>query len=304
MAAPDILCLGEPMLEFNRQEDGRYLAGHGGDTSNVAVAAARQGAAVGMIAHLGSDAFGDAFVDLWAAEGVRTDLVRRDPSAHTAVYFVDHGPDGHRFTYLRKGSAASLMAPADVDRGAVGGARVLHTSGISQGISPSAADAAFEAMDAARSGGARVSYDTNLRPALWPIDRARAVIHAGMAMADIALPGDEDARTLTGLADPDAICDFYLDLGPTVVALTQGREGTLVATPRRRERVPAFPVEAVDATGAGDCFDGAFLARLVAGDDPFAAAAYANAAAALSTLGYGAVAPIPRVEAVRARMAA
>ncbi|MGE3927426.1 MAG: PfkB family carbohydrate kinase, partial [Lautropia sp.] len=72
-----------------------------------------------------------------------------------------------------------------------------------------------------------------------------------------------------------------------------GRAGTLVATPDRRERVPVRPVDAVDATAAGDTFDGAFLAELLRGADPFAAARHANAAAALSTLGYGAVAPMP-----------
>ena len=95
-----------------------------------------------------------------------------------------------------------------------------------------------------------------------------------------------------------AIADFYLDLGAGVVALTLGSEGTLVATPADRRRIVGREVEAVDATAAGDTFDGAFLARLVAGDTPFEAARYANAAAALSTQGYGAVAPMPRREAV------
>ena len=87
---PDIVCLGEPMLEFNRQADGRYLAGHGGDTSNCAIAAARQGASVGYLTRLGDDAFGDSFIALWAAEGVDASHVERDSQAHTAVYFVDH----------------------------------------------------------------------------------------------------------------------------------------------------------------------------------------------------------------------
>jgi 2-dehydro-3-deoxygluconokinase len=86
---PEIVCLGEPMLEFNRQSDGRYLAGHGGDTSNCAIAAARQGATVGYLTCLGNDAFGDSFMSLWAAEGVDASQVVRDPDAPTAIYFVD-----------------------------------------------------------------------------------------------------------------------------------------------------------------------------------------------------------------------
>jgi 2-dehydro-3-deoxygluconokinase len=74
----------------------------------------------------------------------------------------------------------------------------------------------------------------------------------------------------------------------------------MVATPERREVIAARPVEAVDATGAGDTFDGAFLAEWVVHGDPFEAAAYAHAAAALSTLGKGAVAPMPRRKDVEA----
>jgi 2-dehydro-3-deoxygluconokinase len=83
-----------------------------------------------------------------------------------------------------------------------------------------------------------------------------------------------------------------------VVALKLGKEGSYVATPSERRVVPGHVVNAVDATGAGDCFGGAFIARIVAGDDPFQAARYANVAAALSTQGFGAVAPIPDRETV------
>jgi 2-dehydro-3-deoxygluconokinase len=300
---PEIVCLGEPMLEFNRQADGRYLAGHGGDTSNCAIAAARQEASVGYLTSLGTDAFGDSFMGLWAAEGVDASQVRRDPGAPTAIYFVDHGEGGHRFTYLRAGSAASRMTPQSLPRDYIAGASVLHVSGISQAISESACDTVFEAIAIARAGGTTVSYDTNLRLQLWPLVRARAITHAAMRQCDIALPGLDDAIHLTGETDPDAIADFYLALGPGTVALTLGKAGTLVATPQRRERIPAREVAAVDATAAGDTFDGAFLAELLRCGDPFAAARYANAAAALSTLGYGAVSPMPRRPAVLAFLA-
>jgi 2-dehydro-3-deoxygluconokinase len=177
---------------------------------------------------------------------------------------------------------------------------MLHVSGISQAISHSACDAVFHAVEVAKAAGVGVSYDTNLRLALWPKARAAAVIHAGVARADVALPSFDDARVLTGLEEPDAIADFYLRLGCPLVLLKLGKDGVLVATPARRERVGAFRVEAVDATGAGDTFAGSFLARHLAGDDPWTAARYANAAAALSTTGYGAVAPIPRPDAVNA----
>jgi 2-dehydro-3-deoxygluconokinase len=291
---PDIIAIGEALYELNQPDDGAsFVPGYGGDTSNALIAAARSGASTGYFTAVGADRFGRALVELWRMEGVDASRVMVNGAAHTGIYFVTHGPDGHEFSYLRAGSAASRVTEADIPADYIGAARLLHVSGISQAISSSAADAVFAAIDIARRGKVLVSYDTNLRLKLWPLARARAVIHEAMKSVDIALPGLDDARQLTGLDDPDAIVDFYMRLGAGLVALTLGKQGALVATPQRRERVASIPVEAVDATGAGDAFDGAFLAEFLRADDPFAAARFANVAAALSTRGYGAVPPLP-----------
>lgn len=302
----DILAIGEPLMEFAETEragERLYLPGFGGDTANVAVAAARQGARVGYMTALGDDDFGRAFLDLWDREEIDRSRVIVRQGARTGIYFIGYGPEGHAFTYHRHDSAAARMSPAEMPLDLVAKSRLLHVSGISQAVSLSAADAVFAALAQARASATLVSYDTNLRPALWPLDRARAVIHAAIACADIARPGLDDARMLTGLTSPDEIADFYLGLGCRIVALTLGREGVLIATPDRRGRVPAPQVEAVDASGAGDAFGGAFLAEWLAHGDPFRAAVYANAAAALKTLGQGAIAPIPHRPQVEAFMA-
>lgn len=304
----DLVCMGEPMLEFNQQPTGPdkrrlYLEGPGGDTANAAVAAARQGAKVAYVTALGRDPAGDRFVELWDAEGVDHTAVARSDSRPTAVYFVTHGPKGHEFLYYRRDSAAAGMGVADVPEAMIRGAKYFYASGISQGISASAADAVFHAIAVARAAGVKVAYDTNYRPRLWPVARAAAVMHAAIGQSDIALPSREDAEALTGLKDPDAIADFYLRLGPRILVLKLGAEGALLATAGGRVRIPPFPCRFVDGTGAGDTFCGSFLARLIAGDQPEAAARYAAAAAALKTEGYGAVAPIPRAEAVLAALA-
>ena len=303
--SPELIAIGEPMFEFNRPRgESLWREGIGGDTSNTAVAAARCGVKTGYFTALGADLFGDAIRAQWQAEGVDASLVRTDPQAATGVYFVTHGDDGHEFAYLRSGSAASCVRPDDLPRAALAKARILHVSGISQAISPSASDAIFAAIDCVKDAGGMVSYDTNLRLKLWPLARARATIHAAMQRVDIALPGYDDARLLTGLEDADAIADFYLKLGAKVVALTLGKEGSLVATPEERRRIASIKVEAVDATGAGDTFDGAFLAEYLATGDAFRSGQFANVAAALSTRGFGAVAPMPRRAEVLAAMAA
>jgi len=298
-----IVAIGEAMVEFNAVRSDApdtFVRGFGGDTSNMAIAAARLGARSAYVSRVGDDAFGRALLRLWADEGVDTRGVVSDPTAHTGVYFVTHGPAGHEFSYLRAGSAASRMEPATLPLDVIRGARLLHVSGISQAISAGACDAAFAAIDAAKGGGVRVSFDPNLRLKLWSLPRARAVIGATAAQCDWFLPSLDDVRTLSGRSDAQDIVDWCHRLGAPVVVLKCGPEGVIVSDGRRVERLAGHVVATVDATGAGDCFDGAFAARTVAGDDIFSAARYANAAAALATTGFGAVAPLPRDADVRA----
>src|SRR6059058_5465227 len=302
MAAPipepiDVLALGEAMVEFNETGEGggrQYLQGFGGDTSNFAISAARQGARAGYISALGDDSHGRMLRELWRREGVDDTHVAVDAEAFTGIYFVTHGPKGHEFSFMRAGSAASRMTPAQLPRAAIESAKVLHLSGISLAISASACDTCHAAIDIARRAGVKVSFDTNLRLKLWPLDRARAVMTDVMRHCDICLPSLDDIAAITGLTDPDALVDHCLALGAKIVALKLGAQGAIVANASERHRIAPHPCKPVDATGAGDTFGGAFVARAVAGDDLRTAGHYAAVAAALSTEGWGAVDPIPR----------
>jgi 2-dehydro-3-deoxygluconokinase len=302
----DILAIGEPMVEFNQSGGGdsrQYLQGFGGDTSNFAIAAARQGAKVGYISALGDDPYGHSLRALWVHENVDHAHVKTDAAAFTAVYFVTHGKDGHQFSFFRTGSAASRMTKNDLPVEAIKRAKFVHLSGISLAISTSACDACYEAVHIARAAGVKVSFDTNLRLRLWPKDRARAVMSDIIGLSDICLPSYDDIVAITDITDPDKLVDFCLQRGTKTVALKLGSEGSLVADATRRVRVLPFPCKPVDATGAGDTFGGSFIARLNAGDDIEQAARYAGVAAALSTEGYGAVEPIPTAKRVKAALA-
>lgn len=298
---PDIVSLGEPLYEFSElpERNRTWLQGFGGDTMNCAIAAARQGASVGYITRLGRDEFGAQFLALWKEEGLDVSGVGIDPDAHTAVYFITHGPAGHVFSYLRAGSAASRMRPEQLPDDLIRGARFFHTSGITQSISASACDTAFAAMDLARSSGVQVVYDANLRLRLWPAARARAVITAAIPKADLFLLSVDEAQVLCDLHAPQAIVEWCLGRGARRVALKLGKAGVIASDGGRQLQLAGHVVQSVDATGAGDCFAGALMARMAAGDDFWAALRYANAAAALTTTGYGAVAPLPRPDAVR-----
>jgi len=305
----DIVSLGEPLYEMSQLpgEAGRFLQGFGGDTSNCAIAAARLGAHVAYITRVGDDEFGRQFLSLWQGEGIDVSGVGIDGEAHTAVYFITHGAKGHVFSYLRAASAASRMQPHQLPLGLLNGTRFFHTSGISQAISVSACDSVFTAIQAAKAAGARFVFDANVRPRLWSLPRARAVIGATVAMSDVFLLSVEDGELLTGSSDAQSILDWCHARGAGTVILKLGADGAVASENGRRESVAGHHVECVDATGAGDCFAGTLMARLASGDDLPKALRYANAAAALATTGFGAVGPLPdaaKVEALLNRSAA
>jgi 2-dehydro-3-deoxygluconokinase len=309
---PEILSLGEALVEFSVEgeeplsEARRFVRGFGGDTANFAVAVSRLGGRAGYLTRLGDDEFGASLLALWANEGIDSRFVVRDPEACTGLYFISRAGRQHRFTYYRRKSAASRMRPEGLPAEYIRQARLLHVSGISQCISESACDTVFAAMTIARQAGLTTTYDPNYRAKLCPLDRAQAVIHQAVSMADIVFPSLEDGRALTGLESAEDIARFYLDLGPSTVALKLGGEGALLAVRESRSnggairlrRFEPCPVSPVDMTGAGDTFDGAFAVGYVAGWSLEKCMRFANAAAALTTTGLGAVAPIPRLEAV------
>jgi 2-dehydro-3-deoxygluconokinase len=298
----DVAALGEAMVEFNQTHPGKphYLQGFGGDTSNAVIAAARAGAKTAYLTRLGQDTFGDALMDLWQQEGVDTSGVERDPKAPTGIYFVSHGPTGHEFNYLRAGSAAARMTPQWLPRALIDNSRILHVSGVSLAISPTARETVFEAMIQAREAATLVSLDSNLRRKLWSLEDARAGITKAMGLCDLFLPSVDDVDVLSDRTDPDDIIDWSHSLGAKKVVLKLGADGAVVSDGSRRERVAGHRVQVLDATGAGDCFCGNLLARMALGDTVFDAARYANAAAAIAVQGFGAVAPLPWPDQVEA----
>jgi len=305
MADLDIVSLGEPMVEFCASSKGLlkdvklFERGWGGDTSNVVVAAARLGRRCGYICRIGSDEFGKSFLKMWKREKIDTSHVVVEEGSFTAVYFISIVDSGkHDFTYYREGSAASHLTPGDVDPDYVRRAKVFHSSGISQAISATCREAVFKASEIAKRFGVLFSYDPNIRLKLWPLDVAREVVSYTLEIADIALPSIEDAEIITGRSSPEEAAQIILEKGPRIVALKLGAEGCLVKTEEETVKVPGFKVNVVDTTGAGDAFDGAFLTAIIEGLDIEKAAEFANATAALKTLGKGAVTPLPTREKV------
>ena len=304
--SPEIVSLGEPLLEFNAIESGsmkeihRYDVGWGGDTSNFSIAVSRMGGSAGYICRLGNDGFGELFLNLWEMEGVDTKKVIIEDGGQTGVYFISRLGEEHSFTYYRNDSAASHISPKDVPPEYISKAKVFHSSGISQAISNSACEAVFHAMNIAREAGVLISYDPNVRLELWDVRRAKAIILEAISLSDFVLPSLEDAIILTGLTKPEDIVLNLLERGPKVITLKMGRQGTLLGTVDGIHYFKSFEVDVVDTTGAGDTFDGAFLTAYLRGCPLSECVCFANAAAALAITDCGAVKPIPRKSEVDA----
>jgi 2-dehydro-3-deoxygluconokinase len=296
----DMVAIGEGLIEFNQTTPGQaqYLQGFGGDTSNAVVAAAYAGARCAYLSSVGADSFGQFLRDFWQTAGVNTDFIATDLIAPTGLYFVTHTAQGHAFEYRRAGSAAANMVLSDAQCTALTKTQWLHGSGITLAISVTAREQYTRAVALARSAGARISFDSNLRLRLWTLEQARQAMLPAIAACDLFLPSLDDVTQLSGLTDAQAIVRWSHELGVKQVVLKMGERGVLVSDGQHSQTIAPVRVQAVDATGAGDCFAGNLLARLSAGDSLQAAARYANAAAALSVQRFGAVAGLPTPDAV------
>ncbi len=294
MDEPEILAIGEPLVELVRLPDADdaaplYRQNVGGDVLNAVVAAARQGGSAGLMSAIGSDAFGRDVRALCDKESVHIGHLKTTAGARTGVNFVTPDPAGRRFDYMRAGSAASLFGPEDLSEAAIARARVLHVSSIGQAISGSMRAAIDRAADVARQNKTLVSYDVNLRLALWTIDEARAEIERFLPNADIVWPTDDEAEALTGQCDVEAQVAHFGRYGARIVGLKRGAKGAVLATPDQRYDIAAVPTMAVDSTGAGDGFAGAFLAQYLATTDIAASGRVAAAVASRIVSGVGAL---------------
>ncbi len=210
------VCFGEIMLRLKSPGRERLFqspsleASFGGGEANVAVSLARLGMKAAFVGALSRDAVGDAALAALRAHGVDVSAVRRS-DLRTGIYFLEAGADSRPslVAYDRSGSAASAMAPGDFDWPAVlAGASWFHVTGITPALSRSAADAALEAVRAARAAGAKVSLDLNYRKKLWNYGaKAPEVMRELAALADVLVANEEDIQLALGIAadsDPSA----------------------------------------------------------------------------------------------------
>jgi len=285
----EIIALGEALVEVMRtrvddplDRPSEFIGPFpSGAPAIFADAAARLGHRVGFIGAVGDDDFGTCLLNRLAADAVDITWCPRIADRATGVAFVTYFSDGsRRFLYHIAHAAAGQMP--DADEGYLAQAAFLHICGSSLSVSDRMRRSCYRAAEIVRAAGGRVSFDPNLRPELLGGEEAlRRICSPILAAAHVVLPSGAEAELLSGVAGADAACRALLDLGPQVVALKRGAEGCAVYTKDGRTDVPAYRVDAVDPTGAGDCFDAGFVVGLLEGLPLEEVGRLANAAGAL-----------------------
>lgn len=270
-----VLSIGEVLIDLialdgsRGLEDARSLAVRpGGAPANVAVALARLGVPVAFAGAVGVDPFGRRLRAVLAAEGVDVSRLRSVEDEDTSLAFAwkDARGDGH-FRFLRM--ADRLISPDDVLAAGIEDAAAVVVGSVALTVEPSRSAVAAAAEKAARTA-VPLCFDVNMRPTLWSSQtearRASEPIAARSTLLKLSL---DDARFLFGVAD-DPLTAFRAaqSFTPGQVVLTDGGRGSWYTPPGAAEPVhlPAFEVEAVEPTGAGDAFGAGLIARLISKD--------------------------------------
>jgi 2-dehydro-3-deoxygluconokinase len=274
-AVPEIVTFGEALVLMMADRPGPleqaaiFHKRTAGAETNVAIGLARLGFQVAWASRLGADASGRYLLAAMQAEGIDCSRVAVDPAHATGLMFKAKSADGSdpAIEYHRRGSAASHMGAGDLDKAWLTSARHLHATGVFAGVSGSTLALMKNAMDAMRAAGKTVSFDPNLRPALWSSESAmRDAINDLAARADWVLPGIEEGRLLTGEATPEAIARFYRQRGAKLAVVKLGKDGAYFEGVAGCGFVAGFSVDqVVDTVGAGDGFAVGVISGLLDG---------------------------------------
>jgi len=275
-AAFDVALFGEAMLLLVADQPGpieNAQAFHkrtAGAETNVAIGLSRLGLKVGWASRLGTDSMGRSLIASMKGEGIDCSHVTCDPTQKTGFQFKGRVTDGSDppVEYHRKGSAASHMGTQDVDEDWLRSARHLHATGVFPAISETSLQAAIKSMDVMRAAGRTISFDTNLRPTLWPSTEVmRHWINHMAALADWVLPGIEEGLVLTGQSTAEGVANFYRNQGAKLVVVKLGAAGAYYdGLDCGSGYVEGFPVEKViDTVGAGDGFAAGVVSALLEG---------------------------------------
>jgi 2-dehydro-3-deoxygluconokinase len=263
MELPDVVCLGETMIlvtptEPSALEDAQlfYLT-VGGAESTVAMYLAEFGHNTAWTSVVGTDPLGTRLIQTLAAQGVDTSYVVFTDDAPTGVYFKNPGEASTSVHYYRKGSAASTMAVGFLEALPLATAHLVHTSGITAGLSVSCRDLMLAIPGQLRGTPTKLSFDVNYRPGVWSVREAAEVLLGIARQADYVFVGLDEAAVLWQTTTPQSIYDLIGPVGKVIV-----KDGAVGATEFSVDGeffVPAPKIHVVEEVGAGDAFAAGYL---------------------------------------------
>jgi len=313
------VCLGELLIDFVSTVSGVTLKdapgfekAPGGAPANVAVGLAKLGIDTHFIGKVGRDAFGEFLREVLEKNGVNTRFLFSTEKAKTTLAFVSLTQEGERdFVFYRDPGADMLLDQREIGEECFQGKGVFHFGSITMTHEP-AYSATLRAISLAKKYGYLLSFDPNLRPALWrDLEEARFRMRQALKSVDILKINEEEARFLAGTSDLEKALEFISGNFPlALVAVTLGKKGCLIMQGERRLEAEGFSVATVDTTGAGDGFVAGLLSSLymfwedlrerkeIPEDTIAYAARRANAVGALTTTKKGAIPALPTSEEV------
>jgi 2-dehydro-3-deoxygluconokinase len=268
-----VVCIGECMVELRATGANSFARAYSGDVYNTAVYLKRSlpNAWVQFLTATGDDAMSGAMRQAWQAEGIDDALAFTVSGGSPGLYLIENDARGERrFQYWRSHSAARrwLTLLRDQDETVLRGADIVYLSGITLAIlGPAERAGAIELLRRLRPHVGGIAFDPNIRLTLWETRQAaETTLQGALSIADIALPSTEDAGLLLRIDDPVAQMNRLQGFGAREIALTLGADGCLVAEGAVHSRLPAPVVDVItDTSGAGDAFNGAYLASRLRG---------------------------------------
>ena len=302
MAADGVASIGECMLELSGQTGPNWHMGFAGDTFNTlwALHALSPDRPATYVSAFGDDPFSRDQIAFFAANGIGVGNSPVIAGARPGLYAITLTGAERAFTYWRSDAAARQLAsdPTALAKSLENQA-LVYFSGITLAILDAPArQTLLSAVATARKAGSLVAFDPNYRPRLWPSrETAQAAILEALAVADIALPTFPDEQMLFGDKTPEVTAKRLGKLTGEVV-VKNGEQPALIALNGASQTVDAVHVATpVDTTGAGDSFNGGYLAARLAGHAPADAARRAHKVAAAVVQVRGALAPFDTLRA-------
>ncbi len=312
----DIVTLGELLIDFTPcgMQGGQqvFMQNPGGAVANVVAAAAGFGMDTAFLGMVGDDVFGRYLAGVLQSRGVDVSGLKYSAAVHTTLAFVHLFESGDRdFSFYRKPGADMMYSADDLDEEAVRNARVFHFGSLSLTDEP-VRSATMKALSDAKAAGVTVSYDPNYRAPLWgSAQEAKKYMLLGMEYADIIKISDNEVQFLYGDMDMEAAARMLVARGAKLVFVTLGSEGAAFACAAGSGRVLGFPANAVDTTGAGDCFTAGVLSEYIkcgkempSLEDAAGFARFGNAAASICVERRGGIPSMPDIVQVQERLTA